>query len=111
MTTQEVRQTLGNEVCLLDHMIANVRTFDGTGFTKQGQFIKDSWERFLGDRRSTNIILQKANDADLKSDLEEELDQVEKYIRETADSPNYTEGWRKFLDCERSILEYLINLC
>ena len=111
MTTQEVRDTLGNEIELLVHMIANVKTFDDSKFTKQGKFIKNSWARFLDDRRSTNVALQKSTDDDLKDDLKAELVQVEKYIKETIDSPEYTESWGKFLRCERDILEYLINLC
>ena len=80
-------------------------------FTKQGMFIHNSWVRFLGERRSANVTLQKSDDAALKKDLETELVQVEKYIKETDDSPNFTEQWGKFLNCERDILEYLINLC
>ena len=111
MTTQEVRETLGNEGELLDHIIACANDFDGSKFTKQGMFIQKSWVRFLGERRSANVTLQKSDDAALKKDLETELVQVEKYIKETDDSPNFTEQWGKFLNCERDILEYLIKLC
>ncbi len=111
MTTQEVRETLGNEGELLDHMIAYAESFDGSKFTKQGMFIQKSWVRFLGERRSANVTLLKSNDVDLRKDLEAELVQVKKYVKETDDSPNFTEQWGTFLRCERDILEYLINLC
>ena len=111
MTTQEVRETLGNEGELLDHMIASVESFDGSKFTKQGMFIHKSWGRFLGERRSANATLQESDDAALKKDLEAELVQVKKYIEATDDSPNFTEEWGTFLRCEGDILEYLINLC
>ncbi len=111
MTTQEVRETLGNEGELLDHIIACANDFDGSKFTKQGMFIQKSWVRFLGERRSANVTLQKSGDAALKNDLEAELVQVEKYVKETDDSPDFAEQWGKFLHCERDILKYLINLC
>lgn len=111
MTTQEVRETLGNEGELLDHIIACAKDFDGSKFTKQGKFIHDSWVRFLGERRSANVALQESDDAALEKDLEAELVQVKKYVKETDDSPSFAEQWGKFLRCERDILEYLINLC
>ena len=111
MATQEVRDTLANEIELLDNMIGNVQSFDGSGFTNQGKFIKGSWDRFLSDRRSTNAALLESSDAALKADLEEECAQVDLYINQCVGSPNYTESWRKFLCCEKEILEYLINLC
>jgi hypothetical protein len=111
MTTQQVRDTLGNEIVLLDHMIGCAQGFDGSKFTDQGKFIQGSWGRFLGERRATNVALQKSSDADLKADLESELSQVNAYIDVTDKSPGYSEEWMAFLTCERSILEYLINMC
>ena len=111
MTIQEVRETLGNEGVLLDHMIAGAESFDGSKFTKQGMFIQASWVRFLGERRSAGATLQEPDDDALKKDLEAELAQIVKYIQVTDDSPSYTEHWGEFLDCEKAILEYLINLC
>ena len=111
MTTQEVRDTLENEGKLLDHMIKHTESFDGSKFTNQGKFIHKSWVRFLGERRSANVTLQESDDAALKEDLEEELAQVKKYVQETVDSPNFCEQWGTFLQCERDILKYLIDLC
>ncbi len=90
MTTKEVKETLGNEGELLDHIIACANDFDGSKFTKQGMFIQKSWVRFLGERRSANVTLQKLNDAALRKDLEAELAQVKKYIKETDASPMCT---------------------
>ena len=111
MTTQEVKETLRNEAELLDHLIARAKSFDGSKFTKQALFIQKSWVRFLGERRSVNVTLEKTKAADLKKDLEAELVQVEWYIKVTDDNPKYAEQWGTFLRCERDILAYLINLC
>lgn len=42
MTAKEVKQTLTDEAELLEHMIEAVNRFDGSGFTNQAKFIKDS---------------------------------------------------------------------
>ena len=110
MSTDAVRETLKNEVDLLENMIANAKAFPSTGFTKQGEFIKGSWARFLDDRRQTNMALIEASDRDLVADLKEELAQVQMYIADTRKSPDYTETWEKFLVCERDILNYLIGM-
>ena len=111
MATKEVKETLGNEGELLDFMIVCTKAFNGSQFTPQGKFIHKSWLRFLGERRSANVTLQKLNDAALKKDLEAELAQVKKYIKETDASPKCTEQWGTFLHCEGDILKHLIDRC
>lgn len=110
MSTDAVRETLKNEIDLLESMIASTEAFNSKEFTKQGQFIQASWARFLDDRRQTNKALIEASDRDLVADLKEELGQVEDYIANTRKSPDYTETWEKFLVCERDILNYLIGM-
>lgn len=109
MTAKEVKQTLVDEAKLLEHMIAEVNKFDGSGFTNQAKFIKDSWERFLDDRCQTNKSLAKANDYELVIDLAEEKCQVEQYVKATDSTAGYTEAWGKFLTCERDILKKLLD--
>ena len=110
MTAKEVKQTLVDEAELLEHMIDAVKKFDGSEFTKQAQFIKDSWARFLDDRRQTNMSLAKADDDEVAKDLSQEMRQVEQYIKATDPTAGYTETWEKFLTCERDILHYLVNM-
>lgn len=109
MTAKEVRKTLVNEAELLDHLIAEVNKFDGSEFTNQAQFIKDSWARFLGDRCRTNRSLAEVDDFELVIDLTEEKCQVEQYVKATDSDAGYTETWEKFLTCERDILQNLVE--
>jgi len=109
MTATEVKQTLEDEAKLLDHLIAEVRKFDSSGFTNQAQFIKDSWARFLGDRCQTNRALTKVDDFELVIDLTEEKCQVEQYVKATNSTVGYTETWETFLTCERDILKNLVD--
>lgn len=111
MTTQDVRDTLANEADLLAAMIECVEGYDNSGFTKQAKYIQNSWIRFLGERRSTGLALQKKSSGDLKEDLSSERSQVGSYIEATQPKPEYSEEWSKFLQCEGEILDYLINLC
>jgi hypothetical protein len=111
MTTQEVRDTLVNEADLLSAMIDLVEKYDNSGFTKQAKYIQNSWVRFFGERRSTGLALQaKSNDA-LWEDLDSERSQIDSYIKVTEMEPQYTEFWGTFLQCEKDILDHLINLC
>lgn len=109
MTAKEVKQTLTNEAELLEHLIEAVNKFDGSEFTNQAQFIKDSWARFLGDRCQTNRALAKVDDLELVVDLTEEKCQVEQYVKATDSTAAYTETWKKFLTCERDILQNLVD--
>ncbi|MDH3380917.1 MAG: hypothetical protein OEQ39_28725, partial [Gammaproteobacteria bacterium] len=93
-----------------DQMIKCVQEYDGSHFTNQGKFIQNSWERFLNDRRTTNSTLLES-DANIKADLNSERIQVEAYIAQTDPDPNYSETWRKFLVCEKEILDHLIERC
>ncbi|MGI9511790.1 MAG: hypothetical protein ACR2OL_02715 [Anderseniella sp.] len=109
MTATQVKKTLADEAELLEHMIEAVEKFDGSGFTKQANFIKESWASFLGDRCQTNRSLVEVDDLELVIDLTEEKCQVEQYVKATDSTAAYTETWEKFLKCERDILEKLID--
>lgn len=111
MSIDEVKLTLVHEAQLLQSMIDNVEASRGEGFTKQAQFIKNSWGRFLRDRQKTNLALCTATADELRTDLKNELAQVEKYLEHTVEKPDYTETWIVFLECERDILKHLIEMC
>jgi len=109
MTTKEVRETLQNEMELLEPMAQFVRRFDSGHFTGQAKFIRDSWANFLEQRYMTN---KKVIDAeDLKAELESEREQIQSYVEATDPDPEYAEEWRKFFLCEQDILEHLIARC
>jgi hypothetical protein len=111
MSTQTVRDTLTNENELLLAMIDFVQKYPSAGFTNQALYIQKSWARFLGERHATNAQLSKKADGDLEEDLKEEKSQVEQYLGATVASPDYSEQWASFLQCERDILDHLIGLC
>jgi hypothetical protein len=112
MAVKDVKNTLGNEVEMLDRMIGCVQCVDSRAFTKQAQYIQKSWGRFLGERRDTSVSLQGLGKKDLVKDLEAELAQVNAYIDVTSKKKaGYTEHWREFLECERDILKYLLKMC
>ncbi|MGI9481951.1 MAG: hypothetical protein ACR2OR_06300 [Hyphomicrobiales bacterium] len=109
MTVEDVRKTLEDEVKYLDHLIECAEGFDDPNFTKQAKYIRGSWIRFLNDRRTSNKNLVSVDDDVLREDLQAELEQVTRYQGVTADDPEYTETWAKFIDCEAEILDHLIK--
>lgn len=111
MSSDEVRTTLQNEADLLEHMIKCVETFPNKGFTGQAKFIQDSWARFLGERRDAARTLCGQEDDVLHNDLLNEFSQLKAYVEATHADPDYTEHWRKFLECEQDILRHLVSRC
>ena len=112
MTPEEVRKTLRNETGLLGALIGATDSYEGGAFfTKQAGYIKDSWKRYLSDRANTNDDLAdptKYSDRRMLDALQEELDQIEKYIAVHDRQNEGLEEWITFLECERDILRYLL---
>ena len=111
MSTDDVRVTLQNEAQLLTEVIKFIEDADSKGFTNQAVFIKNSWARFLGERRDAAASLANADDKDLQQDLLNEYAQVKAYVNMTRGTSDYTEDWETFLKCEAEILEHLIRRC
>lgn len=113
MTPDEVRKTLRNEAGLLGALIGQAKSYDGGEFfTDQAKYIQKSWRRYLSDRASTNDDLAnpaKYGDEDLKMALQEELEQIEKYIKVHDRKNEGLNEWIAFLECERDILKYLLG--
>lgn len=111
MSTQAVKDTLADENGLLEEMIKLVQGYPADKITKQADYIRRSWARFLEERHDTNAKLALRRDDELQEDLKSEMEQVEAYIRVTDQSPDYSEQWSKFLVCERDILLHLLKMC
>jgi hypothetical protein len=110
MTVQYVRKTLDDENELLTHLISEIRGYDVSGFTGSAKYIARSWIRFLDERRDTNRELIAQDRDEIRRDLNEERTQIEAYIDHTDElSRPYREQWRKFLNCEKDILDKLID--
>lgn len=112
MTPDEVRKTLRNETGLLGALIGQAKSYEGGEFfTKQARYIQESWMRYLSDRANTNDDLAdpaKYSDKEMLDALEEELDQIERYICVHDRANDGLEEWITFLECERDILRYLL---
>ena len=111
MSSDEVRTTLQNEADLLAHIIKCAEDFPSKGFTGQAVFIKNSWARFLGERRDAALALSKMSNEELQSNLLNELAQVRAYVEATHAEKDYAEEWQKFLECEFEILKHLVSRC
>lgn len=110
MPTQKVIDTLQNEHELLGYMRRRIQEYPNQNFTGPARFIQKSWEQFFEKRQLTNTALNGKLAAALKEDLLLERAQIKKYLDATDDT-GYSEQWKTFFECERSILEHLINLC
>ena len=106
MSIEEVEQTLDNENELLRAMVAFVRCYPNDHFTGPAKFIQESWAKFLTQRSDTN---QNVAAVGVKADMAAEHEQLEAYITASVDEPVYSEKWREFFECEKSILEHLIE--